>query len=132
MDTVPSNPPIHDPSGTLQKLRHYTITHEIGHAIGLPHIGVIRNEPLCQLAILLKKIPGVNQASLPAMFRGSSNAMVCYGDFANVADSSNIMGGGDKFAAENAQPWLDQILRHTQTRPAWTVHMGHVPPVIVP
>jgi hypothetical protein len=131
MDTTVGNVGLRDPSGTPTKVRFYTIPHEIGHAIGQPHIGVIRGEPLCQVAILLQRLPGVTQSTLPALFQGGDNSRSCYGDLASIPTSSNVMGGGDQFSAENAQPWLDQILRHTKTRTNWTVSMSRVPPSTV-
>ncbi|HLK67166.1 MAG TPA: hypothetical protein VKU19_27215 [Bryobacteraceae bacterium] len=129
MDTAVGNVGLRDPSGNPQsKVRFYTIPHEIGHAIGQPHIGVIRKEPLCQMAILLDRLPGVNKSALPALFAGASNSLACYGDFASVPTSSNVMGGGDQFAVENAQPWRDALLRHTKARTAWTVSMSRVAP----
>jgi hypothetical protein len=110
-----------DSTGATPPLKHYTITHEIGHALGLPHIGVTHNDPLCKLAMFLDQLaPG--STTVPALFQNGSNARVCYGYWAPPGRAANIMGGGSKFEASNAQPWVDRIALHTATTAsAWTV-----------
>lgn len=139
MDIHPRTIPYTDTGGNVHKVRHYTVAHEIGHALGQEHIGVIRHEPLCDMAVLMDdafnteafKKSGL-PSPVPAMFSGGSNSDVCYGDFADASVSANIMGGGYAFTADNAQPWLEQIPRHTLTKKSWTVSMSKVPPKMLP
>jgi hypothetical protein len=129
-DVRPRTDTYTDNTGHVQKVRHYTIAHEIGHALGQAHIGVLRHEKLCDMAVLVDDAftkAGLSSA-VPAMFSGGSNSDVCYGDFSAAAVSSNVMGGGGTFEPLNAQPWLEQIPRHTLTRNKWTVSMRHIAP----
>ena len=81
---------------------HYTIAHEIGHSIGLDHIGVIRKLPLCDMAIAFAK---VDQNLIPPQLTGGTNAYYCYGSDQGIQHAGNIMGAGDAFSIENAMPW---------------------------
>jgi hypothetical protein len=87
-----------------------TIAHEIGHAIGLPHIGVSRNLAHCVVAMTMDKM--FHQDAIPALYKGGTNANVCYGPLSTADDIDNIMGAGSKFSQENAKPWLDRLLLH--------------------
>lgn len=87
-----------------------TIAHEIGHAIGLPHIGVSRHLGHCVLAITMNRM--LHQESVPAIYKGGDNAPVCYGPLSAADDIENIMGQGSKFSQENAKPWMDRLLLH--------------------
>ncbi|MFL5243859.1 MAG: hypothetical protein ACJ8FY_17290 [Gemmataceae bacterium] len=72
-------------------VKGYTIAHEIGHAIGQPHIGVMRKTPLCQAMMNMQGHSG-------------QNAAMCYGDDqANLG--RNVMGGGGVFTVDNAISW---------------------------
>jgi len=130
LDTTERTTSWQDNTGAARRNAHYlTIVHEVGHALGLPHIGVLHKDPLCQFAIAVDAIPGVQQASLPALFKGASNSQACYGSFAPTSHSDNVMGRGTKFEPVNAQPWRDRIAQHTTTAAGdWQVHMGNLPP----
>ncbi|NJM52260.1 MAG: hypothetical protein HC846_02010 [Blastocatellia bacterium] len=107
-----------------------TVVHEIGHAIGLPHIGQTKSLPNCTLALIFSK-ENVPKESIPAIFRDGEGANVCYGDFAAQGDADNVMGMGDKFAPENAQPWLDRLPYHViggATMNNWSVYTKEVLP----
>ncbi len=41
-----------------------------------------------------------------SFYRGGRNARVCYGHLSPPDHGTNIMGGGDQFAIENARPWV--------------------------
>lgn len=96
--------------GNVVKTKYPVIAHEIGHSLGQPHIGKLRSLVLCGLAIDWERFP--YQDALPWMFKGGSNADVCYGPHSAAGDIDNIMGAGDKFSKENGKPWLDRFFRH--------------------
>jgi hypothetical protein len=108
-DTTNSNYTRQGTGGTVSTTQP-TIAHEIGHALGLPHIGVTRGRSQCQLAMVWGK--GMPQNAIPALWRGGSNADVCYGTFSATGDINNIMGFGNNFDTENASPWLDRMFLH--------------------
>jgi hypothetical protein len=107
-----------------------TVVHEIGHAIGLPHIGVTKSLPHCSIAIVFgKKLP---QKAIPAFYKDGSNSHPCYGSYSSYGDADNVMGSGDKFSSENAKPWLDRLPHHSLTPiniAKWKVSLTEVPPM---
>ncbi len=112
-----------------QSHEHYTVIHEVGHAIGLPHIGVIRGLPNCSLAIVADKWLPADY--VPALLKGGSNGATCYGYYGSGGDAENVMGYGVKFAPENAQPWLDRLQLHANGPidiTKWKVSMSKIPP----
>jgi outer membrane protein OmpA-like peptidoglycan-associated protein len=92
-------------AGPRQPARHYVIAHEIGHAIGLDHIGVIMKTPLCNVASALQTANADRFLPNTSPLKGGTGALVCYGFLQEPAISDNIMGAGDKFTVENAKPW---------------------------
>ncbi|MEW6127935.1 MAG: hypothetical protein AB1757_12925 [Acidobacteriota bacterium] len=113
---------IPDNAGTVMNINHYTIPHEIGHALGQPHIGVLRRTAACTTAIAG---PTAGDSSTV----GGSNSHRCYGWGEAPSIAENIMGYGLRFADVNAQPWRDRIASHTRTRATdWRISMTNVPP----
>ncbi len=113
LDIQPRNTRYEDDQGVERTIKnYYTIAHELGHAIGLPHIGVLKSRPQCAFAIALKA-EGVKNVS--SHLRRGANAKVCYGEFDSLGLAENIMGLGTRFEEINAQPWLVRIAMHTNT-----------------
>ena len=113
LDVAPRNTHYEDDRGVEHTIKnYYTIAHELGHAIGLKHIGVLKSRPECTFAISLKA-RGVKNVS--SHLRRGSNAKVCYGEFDSAGLAENIMGLGTRFETVNAQPWLERVAMHTNT-----------------
>lgn len=124
LDGVPHVFPIPDAAGNMTNITHYTIPHEIGHALGQPHIGVLKKVAACTLAI----------AGNPAdnMSAGGANSHRCYGFGGPPSIAENIMGYGTKFDEVNAEPWVTRVAEHTATdSKKWTVKMAEMPPFMV-
>jgi len=106
LDNVPVMMPVPDQAGTVNNIPHFTIAHELGHALGLDHIGVLKKTALCQTAV------GLNAAGFDTGdYKGGSNSLLCYG-WRHPADvSQNIMGFGASFSTENAAPWVWSMIK---------------------
>jgi hypothetical protein len=117
-----------------------TIAHEIGHSLGLPHVGVTRHLAHCTLAQSWGAM--LPQSAIPAIYKGGRNANACYGSRATAGDINNIMGAGANFDKDNAQPWLGRLPHHlnltlpeTVTLAAnltrWNISTVDVPPRLI-
>lgn len=101
-DTIPSVATWPDNLGVNHTFTQPTITHEIGHALGLQHIGVMRKTLFCKVA------EQNNQEGNPlqkTLFGGGWNSAYCYGYSEDVDIADDIMGAGQKFSADDAKPW---------------------------
>jgi len=132
LDVKPRREQSTDDKGVIHRRVNYlTVIHEIGHALGLDHIGVPHNDPMCRLAIMLEdSIPQALQSTLiPALLANGSNSRPCYGDFAPAVRGANVMGSGRLFDETNASPWQGRLALHTHTKAEdWKVHIGKIPP----
>ena len=99
-----------DWNGVMVNAQQPAIAHEVGHALGLPHIGVSRQRGQCDLAVVLSQ--NFHRESIPALYKDGTNSSACYGTRSNAGDINNIMGMGSAFGVENARPWLDRLPLH--------------------
>jgi len=110
---------------------HYTIAHEIRHAMGLSHIGIMKHTEKCEMALKFKK-DKTNPRDIPFDQRGGGNAPVCYGKYDKAGMAENIMGKGYKFEAINAEPWTKRLAMHTNTLASdWVVTLTALHPLPV-
>jgi hypothetical protein len=110
LDAIPSLVMYNDSGGHMQITVQRSITHEIGHAIGLPHIGVLRKLPLCTLAQNLgweRPEPGKEYPDEVERLVGGKNSDVCYGDWhVDGSAAEDIMGSGETFSVYDGLPWV--------------------------
>jgi hypothetical protein len=102
------------PAGAIQ----LGAVHEVGHLLGLPHVGTARRGHQCIQAMLKDPKEG-------------PNARPCYTE-PTLADAKNIMGQGSEIAPWNAMPWVTRLFQHTGIGPqAWKVMNRTVAPAFL-
>jgi hypothetical protein len=119
-----------DNLGNVHLYIHPTITHEIGHLLGQPHIGVLKRTGHCMLARRFKGREDELHLPEDSEFRGGDASPACYGSGENRDIGGNIMGYGINFDVVNAGPWLEAAVGLTETRKAdWKVYLAsHLSP----
>jgi hypothetical protein len=105
------------PDGTLLPCQTgYPIPHEIGHAIGLPHPGMMRENSTCMTQ--LKKDPAHWNQNIPPCNTGDT-----------VEEGSCIMSYGRNIMEYNVLPWSLRAAQHTHTDASkWRISLKPVPP----
>lgn len=132
LDVKPVPRPFADDKAKVHSLNRSTIAHEVGHALGLPHIGVTHGAAQCKVAVFADGLFSEaykNSESYPALYAGGSNSSVCYGSSGPASLGANVMGFGLQFDESNASPWRERLALHTKTRAAdWKVVLKKKPP----
>jgi hypothetical protein len=100
-----------DEHNCIVKRDHSTVAHEIGHLLGLPHVGEFKKTPAC-----MDEIKN-NNKSQPSCYAGNG-----------PEDADNIMGMGMALQSWNGLPWLMRIPLHTGTARGWRISMDSKPP----
>lgn len=131
LDVDPGTSHYVDDKGKAQTISNvHIITHEIGHAIGEEHIGVMKSRPYCTFAISLQD-HGIKKVT-DFLARGR-NSTACYGELDSADIANNVMGFGNRFEEINAQPWVDRIAMHTNTLARdWRVVLSKITPMTAP
>lgn len=89
------------------------VAHEIGHALGLPHIGVMISGSTCNREVEGGKVDRFLRALSLKGYDANLNS--CYrGE--SPADTQNVMGQGSTISVQNLDPWRIRIAQHTHTK----------------
>ena len=130
LDVDPGKTHYVDDKGIAHTISNYhVITHEVGHLIGLEHIGVLKSRPYCTFAISLQE-HGIKKVT--DFLRRGANSQACYGELDSPDIANNVMGFGTRFEAINAQPWVYRIAMHTNTLTTdWKVLLSGITPTTV-
>jgi len=96
-----------------QWIAQEAVCHEVGHLLGMDHVGVYLKYPPC-----LQEIAKTKDTASTQCYEGPTEA-----------DTRNIMGAGMNLASWNVLPWCSRIVSHTGvTMAGWRVSIGTVPP----
>lgn len=113
--------------GAAIAVEHFTVPHEIGHAIGLPHVGTFHDLTKSEYQC---KVPGIN----PGTANWSSGGKDPYGNFSTEDEIRNIMGYGQRKSLWNFMPWIHRISPHTRFECSlvdWRFSLQNVPPSVL-
>jgi hypothetical protein len=109
-DQIPANPQI-------------AVAHEVGHLLGLPHVGQSRKSPDC--------VRAMDQLRTTGSGEGSNDASCYKGN--DDYDRLNVMGQGMNLAFWNGMCWWLRLAEHTGTTlEGWKVVKGTATPRRLP
>ena len=103
------------------------VAHEIGHALGLPHVGLMTAGSSCYRDMEGGTLDKILHTLGLTGYDGNRDS--CYkGE--SAADAQNVMGMGSTISLQNVNPWWLRIAQHTHTKPGdWVVAMDRRPPI---
>lgn len=114
LDVRPVPRPFTDDKGVEHRLNRSTVAHELGHALGLDHSGVIHQDATCAVSAVVENT--WVEKFMPAVYHGGTNSGICYGERVPRGIGANVMGFGLEFDATNAVPWVNRVALHTKTK----------------